>query len=164
MTQAVVRCLSKYATFSGRAPRAEYWYFALFCVLISLVLGLVETTINAITGTADGPTLLSGAFAFVTLVPSLAAGWRRMHDTGRSGLSLFYPLIVLIGIMTYIAIVIGPEALSAGEIQATGLNALILTLAFFVALISPILVIWWLTRPSEPGPNQYGPNPYEVTL
>jgi uncharacterized membrane protein YhaH (DUF805 family) len=36
-------------------------------------------------------------------------------------------------------------------------------LAAIVLLISPLLVLWWLTRPSQPGPNQYGPNPHEVT-
>lgn len=162
-SEAVIRCLRKYADFKGRAPRAEYWWFALFCFGGSALLGFVENIINGATGTEDGPQILSAAFALATFLPSLSSGWRRMHDSGRSGLFLLYPLLVVMGITTYISIVVGPEALAAGEFATTGLPALLLIIGFLVLLISPFLVIFWLTRPSEPGPNAYGPNPYEVT-
>ena len=87
-----------------------------------------------------------------------------MHDTGRSGLYLLYPMIVMIGVSTYIGLVIGFEPLATGDFDAqlTGLSAFILMIGGLVLMISPFLVIWWPTRPSEPGENQYGPNPHGV--
>ena len=162
--EAIKTCLRKYVTFSGRASRSEYWWFFLFCFLGGLIFGSLETFINGITGSQNGPTLLSSAFNIATFLPALAAGWRRMHDTGRSGLYLLYPMIVMIGVSTYIGLVIGFEPLATGDFDAnlTGLSAFILMIGGLVLMISPFLVIWWLTRPSEPGENQYGPNPHGV--
>ena len=88
-----------------------------------------------------------------------------MHDSGRSGLYLLYPLIVIIGIATFAGIIAGFEPILAGnfaEIFAGG-SALILAIAMLVFLISPLLVLWWLTRPSDPQTNAYGPPPPHIT-
>jgi uncharacterized membrane protein YhaH (DUF805 family) len=162
--EAILTCLRKYATFSGRASRSEYWWFFLFCVLGGAISGAIEGFINGVTRTPDGPTLISGAFNLVTLIPSLAVGWRRMHDTGRSGLYLFYPLIAMMGLLLFIGFSGNAESLMADDPAAAfdGVLGLVLIVALGVLAISPFLVLWWLTRPSEPGPNQHGPNPHEV--
>lgn len=181
-TEAVRTCFRKYVTFSGRASRSEYWWFVLFVLLGNAVLSAVdaaifgpnvttETVSNAagdtrtITRTGNGP--LVSIFGLATLLPGLAAGWRRMHDTGRSGLYLLYPLIVMVGIGTFAAFTGAVDGLlpgAEGEITPfQGLAGLVLVLASIVFLISPLLVLWWLTRPSQPGSNEYGPNPHEVT-
>ncbi|MBY4593996.1 DUF805 domain-containing protein [Ottowia caeni] len=88
--------LKKYATFSGRAQRAEYWYFVLFYILI--LFGL--TLIDSITGSysaESGMGLLGGIFTLLLLIPSIAVGARRLHDTGRSGWWLLIALIPLVG-------------------------------------------------------------------
>lgn len=88
--------LKKYAVFSGRAQRAEYWYYFLFYLLI--YIGLVMA--DGITGTFSAETgmgLLSGIFALGMLIPSLSVGVRRLHDTDRSGWWLLIALIPLIG-------------------------------------------------------------------
>lgn len=160
-TTSIRTCLRKYATFSGRASRSEYWWFALFCFLGNLVATALEGMINAATGDTGGPTLISSVFALATFVPQLSAGWRRMHDTGRSGLYLFYPLIVMLGIASFAAFTGafgGPDTTGALD----GVATLILLIAGLVLLISPLLVLWWLTRPSQPGPNDYGPHPLEM--
>ncbi len=162
--EAILSCLRNYFQFSGRASRSEYWWFALFCILGGAIAGSIEGFINGITRTPDGPRLISGAFNLATLIPSLAAGFRRMHDTGRSGLYLFYPLIAMIGLMIFIGLS-GNAGLLASENPAAafeGAFGLIVMISVFVIAISPFLVLWWLTRPSQPGPNQYGPNPHEV--
>jgi len=162
--QSIITCLRKYFTFSGRASRSEYWWFFLFCLLGGAISGTVEGFINGVTQTEDGPTLISGAFNLATFIPALAVGFRRMHDTGRSGLYLFYPLIAMMGLSIFLA-------LSGTAEQLTGANpsvafesgfGLILLIALVVIAISPFLVLWWLTRPSQPGQNEYGPNPHEV--
>ena len=152
---AIRTCLAKYATFSGRASRPEYWWFVLFLFLGQAAAGVIDA---AVFGPGAPAALFAPLFGLATLLPSLAAGWRRMHDTGRSGLYLFYPVIVMIGIASFGAFTMGiPE----GAVQDA--SVIVLALAGFVFIISPLLVLWWLTRPSEPDPNRYGPPPAEVT-
>lgn len=86
-----IRCLRKYAEFNGRARRAEYWYFVLFNFLISLALGIVEGIV------ADTPGILQGVYSLGIIVPSLAVGCRRLHDTGKSGWWQLIGLIPIIG-------------------------------------------------------------------
>ena len=162
--QSIITCLRKYFTFSGRASRSEYWWFFLFNILGGLFFSALEGFINGITGTPDGPTLLSGAFNLAIFIPGLAVGFRRMHDTGRSGVYLFYPMIAIVGLLTFIGFVGGVEALEAGNPLAMmeGALGIIIGIAIIVVALSPFIVLFWLTRPSEPGQNQYGPNPTEV--
>ncbi|WP_159911267.1 DUF805 domain-containing protein [Pantoea sp. 18069] len=85
-------CFAKYADFSGRARRSEYWWFFLFVVLVSL-------------GTAMISEVLSGVFALATLLPSIAAATRRLHDTNRSGwwqLIYFVPVIGFIVMLVFL--------------------------------------------------------------
>ena len=88
--------LGKYADFSGRAQRAEYWYFVLFYLLIYLGLMIVDS----LTGTFSesmGLGLTSGLFTLAILLPSISVGVRRLHDTDRSGWWLLIGFIPLIG-------------------------------------------------------------------
>lgn len=97
--------LKKYAVFEGRAQRAEYWYFILFYLLIYIGLSIVD----GVTGTFDaksGIGLLSGLFSLALLIPSLAAGARRLHDTGRSGWWLLIGLVPLIGAIVLIVFLV----------------------------------------------------------
>lgn len=88
--------LKKYAVFSGRARRKEYWLFALFNLIIALVLGFIDGA----AGLADaqsgfGP--LGGLYTLAVLVPGIAVSVRRLHDTDHSGWWLFISLVPLIG-------------------------------------------------------------------
>ncbi|CAG1000904.1 Inner membrane protein YhaH [Burkholderiales bacterium] len=93
--------LKKYAVFEGRSRRREYWFYALFCVIISIVLGLVDMMLG-LWSDENGIGLLSGVFSLGVLIPSLAVGARRLHDTGRSGWWLLIGLIPLIGMIVLI--------------------------------------------------------------
>ncbi|MBP6282317.1 MAG: DUF805 domain-containing protein [Leptotrichiaceae bacterium] len=86
----------KYATFSGRATRSEYWYFSLIAIIIVIVLAVID----GILGTYNEDTeigLISGIFSLVIFIPSLAIMVRRLHDTNRSGWWYFIILIPIIG-------------------------------------------------------------------
>ena len=170
--EAVRTCFRNYVTFSGRARRPEYWWFVLFIVLGSIVAGILdgvlfgaaETELRTgpegvgMSASASGP--ITTLFSLGTFLPALAAGWRRMHDTGRSGLYLLYPLIVIAGIGGFLGVFGGFVQTGAGGMpQFTGLFGVVLGLAVIVLIVSPFLVIWWLTRPTQPGPNEYGPEP-----
>ncbi len=87
--------LKKYAVFSGRARRKEYWMFALVNVIIAFVLGLIDGVIGAALGSDQS--LLSTLYTLAILIPSLAVGVRRLHDTGRSAWWLLICLVPIIG-------------------------------------------------------------------
>lgn len=87
--------LRKYAVFSGRARRQEYWMFFLINLVISFALGFVGGMIGL--GADTGLSILTIIYTVVVLVPSLAVGVRRLHDTGRSGWWLLIALIPLLG-------------------------------------------------------------------
>jgi len=91
--------LKKYATFTGRARRSEYWYYTLFYFIIFVVLAAVGYLLDNATG--DGVFLwyrtLTGLFSLALLLPSLAVAVRRLHDTGRSGWYYFLVLIPVVG-------------------------------------------------------------------
>ena len=82
--QAFVTCLKKYADFSGRATRSEYRWFDLCEVLIQGIASLISDW-------------LPGLFALALVLPALAVGARRLHDTGRSGWWLLLMLVPFIG-------------------------------------------------------------------
>jgi uncharacterized membrane protein YhaH (DUF805 family) len=94
---AVRVCLTqKYVDFSGRARRSEYWYFALFVIIVSVVAGIID----GILGTRDtisNTGLVGGIASLALLLPNLGVGARRLHDTGRSGWWLLIGLIPVIG-------------------------------------------------------------------
>ena len=84
--------LSKYAVFSGRARRSEYWYFVLFNILA--VIGC--TIIDIVLGTV----YLSTIYQLIVIIPSIAVAVRRMHDLNKSGWYLLIPIYNLILICT----------------------------------------------------------------
>ncbi len=83
-----IKALKNYATFSGRATRSEYWFFVLFNIIISVVLGVVGGLVDF--------ALLSSIYSLAVLLPSIAVGIRRMHDVGKSGWFLLIPIYNLI--------------------------------------------------------------------
>ena len=88
--------LKKYAVFSGRSRRKEYWYFVLFTALISIALSIID----GLTGTYDvwaGAGLLGGIFGLAILIPSIAVSVRRLHDIDRTGWWVLIGLVPLIG-------------------------------------------------------------------
>ncbi len=92
-TESISACFNKYATFDGVAPRSEYWWFVLACWIGAFLLGIVSNKLAIV-------------FNLATLVPSLAAGCRRLHDTGRSGwwqLLMFVPVIGWIVLIVFLA-------------------------------------------------------------
>ena len=73
--------LNKYAAFSGRASRSEYWYFFLFLVLLAIVTSIIDAAIFP--GNELMPTY--SIFSLLTIIPSISAAARRLHDVDRSG-------------------------------------------------------------------------------
>jgi uncharacterized membrane protein YhaH (DUF805 family) len=82
--EAIKSCFSRYATFSGRASRSEYWWWVLFVLLASIATAMVSSTV-------------SGLFSLGTLLPFLAVAARRLHDIGKSGWWQLVGFIPLLG-------------------------------------------------------------------
>jgi len=85
--EAVATCFRKYADFSGRARRKEYWYFFLFNMVVSGVINIV----------AGEGSVIAAAYSLIVLIPGLAVAWRRLHDIGKSGGWWFVGIIPLVG-------------------------------------------------------------------
>ncbi len=106
---AVKACFSKFATFSGRAQRSEFWWFVLFVWAMSIVLSIVDSTLfgtvvrtgNSFYASTNTP-IFSGIFSLVVVLPNLAVSVRRLHDTDRSGWWLLIGLIPLVGLIVLI--------------------------------------------------------------
>ena len=111
---AVLKCLSKYAVFTGRARPSEFWWF-MFLYLSALALALAALALS--TGLAK-----VGLLAIAALTPpALAVMVRRLHDIGAAGWMLI----------------------------------------FLLPVVGQILMLAWLTRPSIPRLNRFGPEPEE---
>ncbi len=89
LINALKTCFKKYADFSGRASRSEYWFFYLAIFLIGLILGVIDVMV--------GTNALSALWNLAVLVPSLAVAVRRLHDTDRSGWNLLWLLLPVVG-------------------------------------------------------------------
>lgn len=88
---SVKTVFSKYATFTGRATRSEYWYFVLFNVIVSIVVSCVDMALDM--------RLLSGIFSLAVFIPGIAVGVRRLHDMGKAGTMLLLCLIPFVGLI-----------------------------------------------------------------
>jgi uncharacterized membrane protein YhaH (DUF805 family) len=95
----------KYAVFSGRARRKEYWFFLLFNIIITIALFMVDGAIGTLS-VNGGIGLLSGIYSLAVLIPSLAVGIRRLHDTDRSGWWLLIGLIPVIGSVAILVLMV----------------------------------------------------------
>lgn len=91
-SEAIKSVFSKYATFSGRARRSEFWYFTLFACIVDCIfmygLGAISQNLGQ---------TLSALFALATLIPRLAVCCRRLHDIGKSGWLQLLALIPIVG-------------------------------------------------------------------
>jgi len=83
--------LKKYAVFTGRASRAEYWYFTLFNSIIAIVLWVFGSLIG------DKMSIIVITYSLLVYLPGIAVSIRRLHDIGKSGWMLFISAIPLIG-------------------------------------------------------------------
>jgi uncharacterized membrane protein YhaH (DUF805 family) len=138
-SESIRTCFSKYAVFEGRARRSEYWWFQLFCLLVSTAAGLVP--------------VLGALVALALILPQLSAQVRRLHDGDRSGWFILLPSPT--GIL---AVGAGIAAFS-GSSRLLGILSALFGLASLAAWI--ILLVWYCQRGTI-GSNRYGPDPYDA--
>ena len=114
IVEAFIRFWKRYATFSGRASRSEYWWMALVGLTVAITTTMIDVVANGgfaqanATATGIGD-LLSYAWGLVTVVPTVALGVRRLHDTNRSGNWIFLGLVPFIGVIVLLIFYLGPS-------------------------------------------------------
>jgi uncharacterized membrane protein YhaH (DUF805 family) len=91
--------LKKYAVFSGRARRKEYWMFFLFNIIITVVLGVID-------GIISEQGVISSLYSLAVLIPGIAVTVRRLHDIGRNGWWFFLALVPIIGTIVLIVFMV----------------------------------------------------------
>ncbi|NEP60802.1 MAG: DUF805 domain-containing protein [Symploca sp. SIO2G7] len=93
-----IKALKKYAVFGGRAHRTEYWMFVLFNIIITIALGVIEGFLGIASDTDQS--VLGAIYQLAVLIPSIAVGVRRMHDTDHSGWWWLVPIVSLVFLVT----------------------------------------------------------------
>jgi uncharacterized membrane protein YhaH (DUF805 family) len=130
LQDAVRICLQrKYADFNGRARRSEYWFFILFTAIVGAIAGILDAIFGIRSGAYGGTGPIQGVLQLALLVPTLAVGARRLHDTGRSGWWQLIGLVPLVGWIVLIVFFVqdsqpnnqyGPNPKGVGEGQHAG--------------------------------------------
>lgn len=92
MGNAISACFSKYATFSGRATRSEFWFFYLFYMIVYVI--------GAVVGAMMDSQFVMYLFILPLIIPMLAAAVRRLHDVGRSGWFYLVPIYNIVLLCT----------------------------------------------------------------
>jgi len=100
-TEAIKSGFSNYVNFTGRSSRSAFWYWVLFAFIVGIAADIVDIS-TASDDLMSSSFLASRLWSLVTLLPNLAVGARRLHDTGRSGFWLFLSLLPIIGIIVLI--------------------------------------------------------------
>lgn len=152
--------LKRYAEFGGRSRRKEYWMFFLFTIIVSVVLGIIDGVLGLTLGGGDGATataastgVLGGIFSLATIVPSIAVGVRRLHDTDRSGWWLLIPVGLLI-----LGLVLGGALGGAAGGGMMGLGAGF-GLGILGAVVGGLVLLVFYCLEGTRGPNRFGPDP-----
>ncbi len=95
--QAISSVFKNYANFNGRARRSEFWFFALFNLIIYLAASVINYLIAGSSDTTSIIGIVYLLYSLATILPSLAVSWRRLHDIGKSGAYILFILIPLVG-------------------------------------------------------------------
>ena len=144
------RPLKKYADFTGRAPRADYWWYTLALIVAALVISIIENMIG-LSGMVGPYGPLSALLMLALLVPGLAVTVRRLHDTNRSGWWILIALIpyAIVGFMM-------GKAAADGDLSGMASAGLV----SLVALAGGITLLVFMILRGTIGDNRFGADPY----
>ncbi|MDE2779810.1 MAG: DUF805 domain-containing protein [Chloroflexota bacterium] len=177
MPQSVGQCLRKYAAFSGRATRAEFWWWALACYLAIVVLTVFDGVLTAFLVALGVPFFspLGLLLAAGVFLPSLAVAVRRLHDIGKSGwwllvwyaIQLAASLAMLVSVFVLLFLPVFGAMGGNGFLEdlkgSSGALLIATLLVVSVSVAAMALVgVWalvWLARQGERFPNRYGEDP-----
>ncbi|MFF0469908.1 DUF805 domain-containing protein [Micromonospora zamorensis] len=99
---AVKSVFSQYVGFAGRARRSEYWWFALFAVIVSIVAAILDSALGLTFENGSTTGFIGLVVNLALLLPTLAVAVRRLHDTDRTGWWVLIGLVPLVGAIVLI--------------------------------------------------------------
>ena len=148
-----IRPLKRYAQFSGRAPRAEYWWFFLFLVIAYIIAMIID---GAIGRRLVGPYgVVAGLLWLAVIIPTIAVGVRRLHDIDRTGWWMLGPIVpYVIGFAIVGPAMLNPE--NPPALAAAGAGMIFMLIGFVFAIV----VFVFSVLPGTKGPNRFGEDPY----
>ncbi len=106
--------LKKYAAFSGRASKKEFWMFVLFNFLIACLAGVLDYIFGLHWGSRNTGVLAS-LYSLAIFIPSLAIAVRRFHDIGKSAWWVLIGFIPVIGVIWYVILMLKPGDTAENE-------------------------------------------------
>lgn len=160
--------LKRYAEFSGRSRRMEYWMFVLFQALLGVAFTVLIMIVGgaaamgggnpgALMAAGGGVMILSLLYMLVCLaliIPAIAVGVRRLHDTNRSGWWLLAPLGPYVLMFAAIAMAASGSGSGAAILSAVG---------GIGVLVLGVMLLVFLLLDGTKGPNRFGPDPKQRT-
>ena len=158
--------LKRYAEFSGRSRRTEYWMFVLFQILLgvafwvlmaifgggALMSGGDPTALAAAGGAVMIIAVIYGLVSLALIIPGIAVGVRRLHDTNRSGWWILAPLV------GYVIMAIG-GVMAASNPDNPGLGGILAMVGMIAVIALGITLLVFMLLEGTRGPNKYGPDP-----
>ena len=102
MIQIYIKVLKQYGDFKTRSTIKEFWLFNLFSVLLSLLLTIIDSSVDF--KFAGNIGVLTALYSIFIFIPSLSVSVRRLHDVGKSGWTILYVLIPVIGVIWLLAL------------------------------------------------------------
>lgn len=149
---AIRRFFTKYATFSGRASKSEYWFSILFVMIVSFVISFIGNVISKNTAQS-----LSGLWSLATLIPLLSVGVRRLHDANKSGGLIAIPYVCVI--VGSIILIVGAAAAAYGaltnSVSGLGGGGTAAIFGLLALIAGGIVGIVLMCLPSNPAGARY---------
>ena len=158
--------LKRYAEFSGRSRRTEYWMFVLFQILLAVAFWVLLAVVGGGALMSGGdPTALAaaggaamilfavyGLISLALIIPGIAVGVRRLHDTERSGWWILAPLV------GYVIMVIG-GLMAASNPNDPGVGGILAMVGMLLVIVLGLVLLVFTLLEGTRGPNKYGPDP-----
>lgn len=102
-SEAFPMVMKKFATFSGRASRPEFWYFWLTCFLVNFIFNMIVQLVGQESAVSNIVAIVQGLFSLAVIIPYIAVAVRRLHDTNRTG---WWCLLLLVPVIGWIILLI----------------------------------------------------------
>lgn len=161
--------LKRYADFSGRSRRMEFWMWQLFQLLVYVVVVVLAMALGGgammMMGSGADPASLVAAggammivimlyllYCLAVFVPSIAVAVRRLHDTNRTGWWVLAPLA------PYVVMIVAGAMVAASPDSAQVAGGIVLVSMIAVLVLAIVLLVFYFLEGTR-GPNQYGPDP-----
>jgi uncharacterized membrane protein YhaH (DUF805 family) len=141
----ILACLKNYAAFAGRASRAEFWSFALFFVVITQLAGWIDGMNPQRVTIALRMGIFELCVTLLFILPMIAAGVRRLHDSNRSGWMILLMYVPYLGWLT-------SQGNPSAELVSLG--------AFLIGFIG---LVFQLALPGNTIENRFGPPPFRLS-